>query len=354
MSSRAAKRRQNESENWVCRFCVHAVTKKPWFNKAGVTYCRQCSLHKSVCFKENLKQSGPPSTSNRSATLEAKCAELQEQVKQLQARRLPNDAGTGNPHPWADADAKQCDKRSRIKYLDGLIKQLANGGFAQDEELLKRYREEKANLETALFADRPVEEQARSLANRLQSARHKETQLQQARDERQSKIDELETALASLDSRLGEAKKEVLRLECETRATMSKAQPPDGKDEGPPSLRQMLPALSVSVEQLGAVASGLGVPPELLAELQAMATAIRKLGELPAAQPPKEEPQQRPQAEEDPAPNVDTMDVEDLRATLEAAGIPAQPTDDAEALRGKIRKMQTSYLTMCKRQKSSA
>eukprot|EP00959_Pyramimonas_sp_CCMP1952_P338201 7082547-Pyramimonas_sp.AAC.1 len=48
------------------------------------------------------------------------------------------------------------------------------------------------------------------------------------------------------------------------------------------------------------------------------------------------------------------MDVDDLRATLDAAGIPAQPTDDAEMLRGKIRKMQTSYLSMCKRQKPSA
>eukprot|EP00959_Pyramimonas_sp_CCMP1952_P388174 8134404-Pyramimonas_sp.AAC.1 len=48
------------------------------------------------------------------------------------------------------------------------------------------------------------------------------------------------------------------------------------------------------------------------------------------------------------------MDVDDLRATLDAAGIPAQPSDDAEVLRGKIRKMQTSYLSMCKRQKPSA
>eukprot|EP00959_Pyramimonas_sp_CCMP1952_P126634 2648520-Pyramimonas_sp.AAC.1 len=72
----------------------------------------------------------------------------------------------------------------------------------------------------------------------------------------------------------------------------------------------MLPTLSVSVEQLGAVASGLGVPPELLDELQAMAATIKKLGELPAAQPPQEEPQQQPQQtpEEDPAPHVESMD----------------------------------------------
>eukprot|EP00959_Pyramimonas_sp_CCMP1952_P126633 2648519-Pyramimonas_sp.AAC.1 len=73
----------------------------------------------------------------------------------------------------------------------------------------------------------------------------------------------------------------------------------------------MLPTLSVSVEQLGVVASGLGVPPDLLEELQAMAATIKKLAELPAAQPPTPEPQQQPQTpeepeedpEEDPAPH---------------------------------------------------
>ena len=89
-----------------------------------------------------------------------------------------------------------------------------------------------------------------------------------------------------------------------------------------------------------------------------MVATIKKFGELPAAKEPPPGPPPPDAAAHVDAPvdaaHVEGMAEEDHRATLEAAGVPAEQSDDAPALRANVRKMQSTYLDTCNKQKTGA
>ncbi|CAK0793895.1 unnamed protein product [Prorocentrum cordatum] len=230
--------------------------------------------------KEN-KVASQPSVSAKQQSLAAKVKELEALLTKL--REHPPGHGpaatgtTGASPPWAaapgDADTV---KRNRTKMLDQLLRVTTDPA---DADTVAKWREERAKLDAELFQDRPIEHQARSLAPRLSAARSRQATIQATRDEQQKKIDELTRGLADTDSKLQEATAEVLRLEQQTRTAMSRVQPPEGTQ--PPSLADLLPSFAVSVEQLGKVATGLGLGADMVKELQAMADTVSKLQNLP-------------------------------------------------------------------------
>ncbi|CAK0866774.1 unnamed protein product, partial [Prorocentrum cordatum] len=250
-----APTRKDNASPWYCKWCRHDVTNQPWFNASTLVYCKKCGLHKSNCFKEN-KVASQPSVSAKQQSLAAKVKELEALLTKL--REHPpghGPAATGSTSaspPWAaapgDADTVE---RKRIKMLDQLLRVTTDPA---DADTVATWREERAKLDAELFQDRPIEHQARSLASRLSAARSRQATIQATRDEQQRKIDELTRGLADTDSKL-QAATAVLRLEQQTRTAMSRVQPPEG----------------THVEQLGKVATGLGLGADMVKELQAMA-----------------------------------------------------------------------------------
>ncbi|CAK0802338.1 unnamed protein product [Prorocentrum cordatum] len=289
----APTRKENASP-WYCKWCRHDVTNQPWFNASTLVYCKKCGLHKSNCFKEN-KAASQPSVSAKQQSLAAKVKELEAQLTKL--REHP-------PRAWA------CDY-----------------GYRLDAEL---------------FQDRPIEHQARSLASRLSSARSRQATIQATRDEQQKKIDELTRGLADTDSKLQEAAAEVLRLEQQTRTAMSRVQPPEGTQ--PPTLADLLPTFAVSVEQLGKVATGLGLGADMVKELQAMADTVSKLQSLPQAKPPEPAPAHADADEASAEPPDIEMSEQEYRETLGAAGVHVEESDTPDIVREKFKRLQQSDL----------
>ncbi|CAK0840691.1 unnamed protein product [Prorocentrum cordatum] len=339
----APTRKENASP-WYCKWCRHDVTNQPWFNASTLVYCKKCGLHKSNCFKEN-KAASQPSASAKQQSLAAKVKELEAQLAKLREHppgQGPTATGTGASPPWAaapgDADTV---KRSRIKMLDQLLRVTTDPA---DADIVAKWREERARLDAELFQDRPIEHQARSLASRLSSARARQATIQATRDEQQRKIDELTRGLADTDSKLQEAAAEVLRLEQQTRAAMSRVQPPEGTQ--PPTLADLLPTFAVSVEQLGKVASGLGLGADMVKELQAMANTVSKLQNMPQAKPP--EPAPAPDDEDGDESCAEPPDIEmseqEYRETLGAAGVQVEESDTPDIVREKFKRLQQSYL----------
>ncbi|CAK0878255.1 unnamed protein product, partial [Prorocentrum cordatum] len=339
----APTRKENASP-WYCKWCRHDVTNQPWFNASTLVYCKKCGLHKSNCFKEN-KAASQPSVSAKQQSLAAKVKELEAQLAKLREHppgQGPTATGTGASPPWAaapgDADTV---KRSRIKMLDQLLRVTTDPA---DADIVAKWREERARLDAELFQDRPIEHQARSLASRLSSARARQATIQATRDEQQRKIDELTRGLADTDSKLQEAAAEVLRLEQQTRAAMSRVQPPEGTQ--PPTLADLLPTFAVSVEQLGKVASGLGLGADMVKELQAMANTVSKLQNMPQAKPP--EPAPAPDDEDGDESCAEPPDIEmseqEYRETLGAAGVQVEESDTPDIVREKFKRLQQSYL----------
>ncbi|CAK0849988.1 unnamed protein product [Prorocentrum cordatum] len=347
----APTRKENASP-WYCKWCRHDVTNQPWFNASTLVYCKKCGLHKSSCFKEN-KAASQPSVSAKQQSLAAKVKELEAQLTKLREHPPGHGSattGTGASPPWAaapgDADTA---KRNRIKMLDQLLRVTTDPA---DDDTVAKWREERARLDAELFQDRPIEHQARSLASRLSSARSRQATIQATRDEQQREIDEPTRGLADTDSKLQEAAAEVLRLEQQTRTAMSRVQPPEGAQ--PPTLADLLPTFAVSVEQLGKVASGLGLGADMVKELQAMADTVSKLLSLPQAKPPEPAPAHDDGDEASAEPPDIEMSEQEYRETLGAAGVHVEESGTPDIVREKFKRLQQSYLdTVAKKAKTS-
>ncbi|CAK0833213.1 unnamed protein product [Prorocentrum cordatum] len=339
-----APRRVAADEPWICKSCVHSVTGKPWFNAGGTLYCKQCQLHKSVVFKEykrgktpSVHAAGTKGPSSVDKGLAARCAQLEEQIKRVTSEK----AEPTPPPPWAQSQPDGAeDKRKRIKELDGIIRMLSPD---KDATVLANFKKEKETLDRELFDGRPIEDQARSLAAKLQHARSQESSVRKSVEEQRAKIQELQGHLDKAEAKLVEASAEVVRLEEETRKAMSQARPPE--QQRPPTLHEMLPGFAVSVEQLGRVASTLGLGPDLTAGLQAMAETVTKLQQAPQAKPPPPQTAEPPAQEPDQAepPDIE-MEEADMRATLNAAGIPTDESVSAEAATERFKRFQTTYI----------
>ncbi|CAK0860255.1 unnamed protein product [Prorocentrum cordatum] len=336
-----APTRKDNTSPWYCKWCRHDVTNQPWFNASTLVYCKKCGLQKSNCFKEN-KAASQPSVSAKQQSLAAKVKEPEAQLTKLREHppgHGPATTGTGASPPWAAAPGDpDTAKRNRIKMLDQLLRVTTDPA---DADTVAKWREERARLDAELFQDRPIEHQARSLASRLSSARSRQATIQATRDEQQKKIDELTRGLADTDSKLQEAAAEVLRLEQQTRTAMSRVQPPEGTQ--PPTLADLLPTFAVSVEQLGKVATGLGLGADMVKELQAMADAVSKLQSLPQAKPPEPAPAHPDGAEASAEPPDIEMSEQDDRETLGAAGVHVEESDTPDIAREKFKRLQQSY-----------
>eukprot|EP00959_Pyramimonas_sp_CCMP1952_P022855 480362-Pyramimonas_sp.AAC.1 len=88
-------------------------------------------------------------------------------------------------------------------------------------------------MERELFDGRPIEDQARSLAPKLQQARARESSMRKAVEEQRAQIQQLQDHLALAEEKLSAATSEAVRLEEETRMATSQARPPDASK--PPS-----------------------------------------------------------------------------------------------------------------------
>ena len=111
-----------------------------------------------------------------------------------------------------------------------------------------------------------------------------------------------------------------------------------------PSLQDLLPHFSISVQQLGAVAQGLGLDQSLLKELEGMQGTLEKLRAVQAPAPP--EPAEQPAG---PRDDPDLMEVDagfdklsdaDLRSTLSELGQPQPPDASVETMRDVLKRFQ--------------
>ncbi|CAK0883698.1 unnamed protein product, partial [Prorocentrum cordatum] len=257
---------------WLCRWCTNEKTGERWWNRADCTFCKSCKVAKGAAYF------GPrPAGKRLKKEAAAKGREIQELKKQLVASRQSGGGASAMQvdSPGADKPAgPEADKA----VLERLTAAIAAIGGAPDELLAK-----------------PVGARLHLPTNRCAALEKKKKERQLAAlDKLHAQIQEIQLAVADAEKALLETSKELVAAEADRRSAAALAPRPEA---GVFSLKATIPALDLSVSDVGKMLEAVGAGASLAESIQAN---FAKLRELDAAAAERGRAQERAAAAEPP------------------------------------------------------
>ncbi|CAK0827778.1 unnamed protein product, partial [Prorocentrum cordatum] len=269
----------------------------------------------------------------------AKDREIQDLKKQLEASR---QTGGGAAAMQVDSSGdKPVGSESDKAALERLTAAIAAIGGAPDELPLSHEAAmvaEQERLRAKISADEPIGARPHLLANRCTALEKKKERQLAALDKLHAQIHEIQTSVAEAEKALLETSKELVAAEADRRSAAALAPRPEA---GVHSLKATIPALDLSVADVGKMLEAIGADSSLSESIQAN---FAKLREFDAAAAARSRTQERAASAETPASAAASSagaeadgDLAELQ-TFYREVFDAEPPGSEEELRGHIKR----------------
>ncbi|CAK0840579.1 unnamed protein product, partial [Prorocentrum cordatum] len=287
---------------WLCRWCTNEKTGERWWNMADCTFCKSCKVAKGAAYfgprpaggnGANAAQAPRPLAAERRAAAEGERLKKEAAAKDREIQEL-KEAVRG----VAAVDSPGADKPAGPEADKAVLERLTAAIGDAPDELLASHKAamvaEQERLRAKILAGKPIGARLHLLTNRCTALEKKKERQLAALDKLHAQIQEIQLAVADAEKALLETSKELVAAEADRRSAAALAPRPEA---GVFSLKATIPALDLSVSDVGKMLEAVGADASLAESIQAN---FAKLRELDAAAAERGRTQERAAAAEPP------------------------------------------------------